>query len=172
MLRNVVSAKERKYIMDMARPKLKPSTVATEKVLDTKNRVSETAWLDNNDPVISEVIARCMKHVDRPVRNCESLQVLRYKEGGFYKFHQDSLGGKNQRMYTFIVALNDDFEGGETRFPNIDTSYKLNAGDVLLFDCLNNYEYKDYRALHGGLPVTGGEKWICNLWVHKREYKP
>jgi prolyl 4-hydroxylase len=75
-------------------------------------------------------------------------------------------------MYTFIVCLNDDFEGGETKFPNINKSYRLRAGDVLLFDCLNNYEFKDFRAIHGGLPVTSGEKWICNLWVHKYEYTP
>jgi len=172
VLPGLVSEDERKYIMEKARPDLRPSTVAQDRVLDTKNRVSETAWLDNNDPVISEVVARCMKHVDRPVRNCENLQVLRYGEGGFYNFHHDSLGGKNQRMYTFIVCLNDDFEGGETKFPNINKSYRLRAGDVLLFDCLNNYEFKDFRAIHGGLPVTSGEKWICNLWVHKYEYTP
>ena len=22
-------------------------------------------------------------------------------------------------------------------------------------------------ALHGGEPVSKGEKWICNVWVHK-----
>jgi len=172
VLPGLVSEDERKYIMEKARPDLRPSTVAQDRVLDTKNRVSETAWLDNNDPVISEVVSRCMKHVDRPVRNCENLQVLRYGEGGFYNFHHDSLGGNNQRMYTFIVCLNDDFEGGETKFPNINKSYRLRAGDVLLFDCLNNYEFKDFRAIHGGLPVTSGEKWICNLWVHKYEYTP
>lgn len=172
ILRNLITEEERQYIIDKARPQLKPSTVAANRVLDKKNRVSETAWLDNTDPVIHDVVSRCMKHVDRPVRNCENLQVLRYKENGFYKFHQDSLGGKNQRMYTFIMALNDDYDGGETRFPNIGKSYKLNAGDVLLFDCLNNYECKDYRAVHGGMPVDRGEKWICNLWVHKYEYVP
>jgi len=169
---NVLTEEERKYIMEKALPELKTSTVASERIVDKKNRVSETAWLDNNDPVIRGVIERCMKYVDRPIQNCENLQVLRYKEDGFYKFHHDSLGGPNPRMYTFIMALNDEYEGGETRFPNIDKSYRLKAGDVLLFDCLNNYECKDYRAIHGGLPVKGGRKWICNLWVHKYEYKP
>jgi prolyl 4-hydroxylase len=25
-------------------------------------------------------------------------------------------------------------------------------------------------ALHGGQPVKSGEKWVCNLWVHKYPY--
>ena len=57
---------------------------------------------------------------DRPLHNCEDLQVLRYKPGGFYKPHQDTFSDdKNKRMYTFIIALNDEYEGGETEFPNI-----------------------------------------------------
>ena len=43
-------------------------------------------------------------------------------------------------MYTFILALNDTYEGGETVFPNLGEEYKLGAGDALFFDTLDNYE--------------------------------
>jgi hypothetical protein len=26
------------------------------------------------------------------------------------------------------------------------------------------------KALHGGLPVKSGEKWVCNLWVRQYPY--
>src|SRR6056300_885504 len=116
--------------------------------------------------IIHEIANRCIQNTDRPLRNCEKLQVVRYGEGGHYHPHQDVLDGlENQRMYTFILALTDDYEGGETEFPNLQKSYRLRAGDALFFETLNNYEMKTPKALHGGKPVKSGEKWICNLWV-------
>jgi len=50
-------------------------------------------------------------------------------------------------MYTFIIALNDEYEGGETVFPNIRKQYRLEKA-----------------------PVKSGEKWICNLWVRMYRY--
>ena len=99
------------------------------------------------------------------------MQVLRYTPGGHYAPHQDILENEtNPRMYTFIFALNDDYEGGETEFPKIGKKFKLEKGDVLFFDTLDNYELDTSKALHGGRPVKSGEKWVCNLWVHKFKY--
>ena len=77
---------------------------------------------------------------------------------------------KNPRLYTFILALNDEYDGGETSFPNLKSEYRLHAGDALFFDTLDNYELETSKALHGGKPVKSGEKWICNLWVRKYPY--
>ena len=38
----------------------------------------------------------------------------------------------------------------------------------------NLYEGQSVRhrnSLHGGLPVTAGEKWACNLWFRERRYQ-
>jgi len=165
---DVITREEREYIMKRSHDELQPSVVSTSRVLNENVRVSDTAWISReNDPVIDGIIRKCLKYVDRPIENCESLQVVRYKPGGFYKLHHDVLDQPNKRMYTFIMCLNDDYEGGETVFPNIGKSYRLNPGDILLFDNLDNYEYKTSKALHQGNPVKNGEKWICNLWVRK-----
>jgi hypothetical protein len=81
------------------------------------------------------------------------------------------IGEKNSRLYTFILALTDDYDGGETEFPNINKSFKLKAGDALFFNTLDNYGLDTSRALHGGKPVKSGEKWICNLWVRQDPYQ-
>lgn len=169
---NFLTEQERKYIIEKARPELQPSTVDKNFRIDPTVRVSETAWLDLDDPVIEGVVRRCLKLTDRPMVNCEKLQVLRYKPGGHYAPHQDTFSDKdaNKRMYTVILALNDDYEEGETEFPNIGEKYKLKAGDALFFHTLDNYELMTTKALHGGRPVKNGEKWICNLWVHKYPY--
>ena len=98
----------------------------------------------------------------------------RTSEGGFYKPHQDAFPHKvqpNPRMYTCIIALNDEYIGGETIFPNLNKSFKLNKGDVLLFNTLNDWGYHTQKALHGGTPVESGEKWICNLWIHQYPFE-
>ena len=74
------------------------------------------------------------------------------------------------RVLTFIIYLNDIDEGGETEFPNINKRYRLEKGDVLFFNTLNNYECVTKKALHGGAPVKSGEKWVCNLWIRKYKY--
>jgi predicted 2-oxoglutarate/Fe(II)-dependent dioxygenase YbiX len=163
-----ITPEERKYIIEQSEKELKPSVVSEDRYIDDSVRKSETAWLDRDDPIVRNVMERCIEYTDRPLANCEKLQVLKYKPGGFYKPHQDAFeNGSNMRMYTFILALNDDYEGGDTIFPNLGKEYKLRAGDALFFDTLDNYDMMTSKALHGGKPVKSGEKWICNLWVRK-----
>ena len=171
IIENFLSENERIHIKQKAESKLQVSTVAKDRKVDEKIRKSETAWLSTEDPIVKSVVERCISRTDRPIENCEQLQVLRYKPGGHYQPHQDVFyEDKNKRVHTFILALNDEYEGGETSFPNIKEKYKLRAGDALFFDTLDNYGLDTSDALHGGEPVKKGEKWVCNLWVHKYPY--
>ena len=171
VIENFLSENERIHIKQEAKSKLQASTVDKDRRVDEQIRKSETAWLSTEDPIIRSVVERCVSRTDRPIENCEQLQVLRYKEGGHYNPHQDVFyQDKNKRLYTFIIALNDEYEGGETAFPYLNEKYKLNAGDALFFHTLDNYGLDTTDALHGGQPVKSGEKWVCNLWVHKYPY--
>lgn len=171
LIENFITEEERRHIIQEASGKLEPSTISTDKKIDTNFRKSDTAWLGRDDKVVDTVMRRCLKYTDRPIDNCEKLQVVRYKAGGYYKPHQDAFDNEeNMRVYTFILALNDGYRGGETVFPNINKSYTLKAGDALFFDTLDNYNLMTARALHGGKPVKSGDKWICNLWVRKYPY--
>jgi prolyl 4-hydroxylase len=171
VIENFINEKECAYIIEQAKSKLHVSTVDKDRRVDEQIRKSETAWLSTEDPIVRRVVERCVSRTDRPIENCEQLQVLRYKEGGHYNPHQDVFyQDKNKRLYTFIIALNDEYEGGETAFPVINENYKLKAGDALFFHTLDNYGLDTTDALHGGQPVKSGEKWVCNLWVHKFPY--
>jgi len=171
VLRNFIPPDVCDYIKETATDKLKPSTISNNKIIDERIRKSETAWLDSNDPTVKYVMEKCVSLTDRPIVNCEKLQVLKYKPGGFYKPHQDCFGtDKNKRMYTCIIGLNDDYEGGETVFPNLHKKYKLGKGDVLIFNTLNDWGKMTSKAIHGGTQVMNGEKWICNLWIRVFPY--
>ena len=171
VIENFLSENERIHIKQEAKSKLQVSTVDKDRRVDEQIRKSETAWLSTEDPIVRSVVERCVSRIDRPIENCEQLQILRYKEGGHYNPHQDVFyQDKNKRLYTFIIALNDEYEGGETAFPYLNEKYKLKAGDALFFHTLDNYGLDTSDALHGGQPVKSGEKWVCNLWVHKYPY--
>ncbi len=171
VIKNFMTPEECDYIKQTASKILQPSTVSHDKVVDENVRVSETAWLGTDDPNVKDVMQRCVSHTDRPLRNCEKLQVLKYTPGGFYKPHQDCFkDDKNRRMHTCIIALTDDYEGGATVFPNLKKEYKLQKGDMLLFNTLDDWGWMTPKALHGGAPVTDGEKWICNLWIRTYPY--
>ena len=165
---DLLTEDEIEYIKKESIDKLKPSTTGDFHKDDESTRKSESAWLDPDDPIINNIMRKCSSRLKRSIECCEELQVVRYKSGGFYKQHQDCRNlYQNPRMYTFIMALNDDYEGGETSFPNLDIKFKLKKGDCLFFHTLDNYEDFTSLALHGGQPVKSGEKWICTIWVHK-----
>lgn len=171
VIKNLMTPEECDYIRGEASKRLTPSTISRDKKVDESIRSSETAWLSKDDPLVRDIMKRCLTMTDRPIENCEKLQVLRYTPGGFYKPHQDCFKeDKNRRMHTCIIALSDDFEGGATVFPNLKKEYRLKKGDALFFNCLNDWGHMTPKALHGGEPVTSGEKWICNLWIRTYTY--
>lgn len=167
----VLTKQECEYIIRCAKDKLEESKVTREKIVNENIRKSKTAWLSKTDPIVSKVIERCIKYTNKTASHCEKLQVLKYENGGHYKPHQDCFDtDQNKRIYTFILALNDGYEGGETYFPTLNKRYKLKMGDALFFNTLDTHEKITPKALHGGLHVESGEKWICNLWVRKYPY--
>lgn len=171
ILGDFISPEERQHIIKQAKERLSDSLVDTDGRIDKNVRQSQTAWLQKTDPVIRSVMERCVGYVNKTIDHCEQLQVLHYGEGGHYRPHQDVfIGEKNSRRHTFILALTDDYDGGETEFPNINKSFKLKAGDALFFNTLDRYGLDTSKALHGGKPVKSGEKWICNLWVRQDPY--
>lgn len=102
----------------------------------------------------------------------EPLQVLRYRPGGEYKPHFDAIAGfANQRVMTFLVWLNDDYEGGETFFPTPGLRLKGRAGDAILFRNSGPDGRRDPDSGHSGLPVARGEKLIASRWIRQRPFE-
>ena len=118
----MITHEECDHIKNLASKRLSTSTVSMKRDIDTKVRQSETAWIKpGEDKVVKKLIDKCLTRIDRPSKNCEDLQILKYKKGGFYNPHQDAFqNDKNKRMYTFIIALNDDYEGGWYKFSKLE----------------------------------------------------
>ena len=166
--------------------KLKPSTVISpDEHIQHESRTSETCWIEHDaNDIVHEVSKRFSILVQMPIRNAEQYQFVYYKKGAQYKPHFDSFdyetedGKKNwepggQRMITVIAYLNDVEEGGETGFPKLDINIPAKKGNAVVFhntllnDSGTTHPKINPKSLHGGMPVTKGEKWMVNLWFRE-----
>jgi len=130
--------------------------------------------------VFTEVVRNRISAATRlPVPLFEPAQVLHYAVGQRFKPHHDyldpanpayreSLGQFGQRIATFLIYLNDGYEGGETSFPSIGLNYKAREGDALFFANVTREGAPDPKTLHAGLPPTSGEKWVFSQWIRDR----
>ncbi|RZJ86304.1 MAG: hypothetical protein EON88_24920, partial [Brevundimonas sp.] len=93
----------------------------------------------DTDLVISIVRARMAAACGLALAQFEPPNVLNYQVGQQYRPHYDyidpeapalaeTLARQGQRTATFLLYLNDDYEGGETAFPELDWSFKARAG--------------------------------------------
>lgn len=160
-----------------------------ENELDKNVRKSTQTWVKYDHNEITKIIAAKAMDMAKSLRHCfgditiaknfEDIQIVRYDKDGKYDPHYDGTECKgdkespclkNQRIATLLVYLNDDFAGGETRFPNLKVSIKPKKGNAIFFlvsDPKTGMVYKN--TLHGGDPVLDGEKWIATQWIRRSE---
>ncbi|HEX6376708.1 MAG TPA: 2OG-Fe(II) oxygenase [Allosphingosinicella sp.] len=171
------SAAECAWLAAAAAPMLAPAVVvdpASGRQAPDRVRVCDSAgfpWPLEN-PVLHALNRRLAAASGTAFEQGEPLQVLRYRPGGQYKPHFDAIPGfANQRSMTFLVWLNEDYEGGETHFPTPGLTLKGATGDALLFRNTGADGRRDAAAEHAGLPVTRGEKLIASRWIRERPFE-
>lgn len=161
------------YLIAAAAPLLQPSVVVdprTGRQVPNPVRTSSAAGFPFTDenPAIHALNRRLAAASGSDVRSGEPLQVLRYAPGEQYHEHSDALPGvapAQQRVLTFLVYLDEGYEGGETAFPALGITVRGRIGDGLLFRNASAEGAPDPRAIHAGLPVTRGVKHLASRWI-------
>jgi hypothetical protein len=144
-----------------------------------QGRTNKTAVLDlaRTDVVVEMIRTRIANELRAPLSCLEVPQVLHYEVGEEFVLHcdfldpvsrRDEIARDGQRSATFLIYLNDDFEGGETSFPQLGICHRGRPGDALVFGSLRPGGAPDPRSQHAGLPPTRGEKWLFSQWVRDR----
>ena len=182
IINNIITKEEAKYIIDNASIKFNDSTIAGQ-ILDTSIRKSKTAWLNKEyDPLIFTIITRIANIVKLPLENAEALQIVKYEPYGYYREHHDSCCDNSDICYDFIkrgghriktvlIYINDDFTEGATYFPVLNKKYKPPKYSAIIFNPLAKNSNKCHPlALHAGLPVKSGIKYIANLWFREGKF--
>ncbi len=109
----------------------------------------------------------------------EAFAVLSYAPGEEYGEHHDYLdpaipayraeiARMGQRIATCLIYLNEDYEGGQTEFPQLGLSYRGRTGDALIFFSADQAGTPDPRTVHAGRPATSGHKWLLSQFIRNR----
>jgi prolyl 4-hydroxylase len=129
--------------------------------------------------VINAVEKRMAEWSQFPLENGEFPLVLHYQDEQSFEQHFDyfipekfvlgegplEFGG--QRVATQLIYLNEDFEGGETRFDNSGLVMRPERGACMLFHNLKPDHNVDPLTRHTGVAVTRGAKWLLSRWIRE-----
>ena len=180
----LLSAEMCDALIARARPLLATAPVYDERlggntVADVRRHSSAMFRVTDMDLVTEAVCNRVCALAGMPAVNAEALQVLHYQAGEYFAPHVDAwditfeghaatLAKHGQRVFTVLVYLNEDLEGGETEFLRLGLRHRGRKGDALVFRNLDAQGQVDPRTLHAGRPPTQGEKWLLSLWIRDR----
>ncbi|KAL6851552.1 hypothetical protein ACP4OV_020485 [Aristida adscensionis] len=194
LFHNFLSSEECDYLMAIARPRLRVSSIldaATGKGVISDFRTSYGMFVnpgERNCLVIQAIEKRISMFSQIPQENGEPMQVLRYEPGQYYRPHHDyfydvfSLQYGGQRVATMLMYLTNGVEGGETHFPQAGEGecscggrmvrglcIKPNKGDAVLFWSTGLDGNTDPNSIHSGCPVLKGEKWSATKWMRQNK---
>lgn len=144
------------------------------RVLDER-RVTEHIDLSERQQAVNDLMQNAFvdladKCVGKSLDWFERPGLMRYREGGFYYRHADS---ENQdpdtktwhkvidRDLSMLIYLNDDFEGGELSFYNLNYQVRPRAGAAVMFP-------SGHRYLHQAETVTKGIRYAIVSWASVR----
>jgi len=181
---DLLSGDECDELIALARTRLSRSeTVATRTGASEVNeaRTSDGMFFQPGEfPVCARLEARLAALLDWPLENGEGLQILRYRPGAEYKPHYDYfdpaepgtpaiLKRGGQRLASIVCYLNSPEAGGATVFPEAGIEVAPVRGNAVFFSY--DRPHPATRTLHGGAPVTAGEKWVATKWMREGRFE-
>ncbi len=184
IIENFATAATCDWLIERARPLLGRAPVYDSatggfRVEEARSNSSVAFNVAQTDMVLMLLRDRIAAVAELPLLSLEMTAVLHYAPGQEFVPHFDFLdtdvpayardiAARGQRAATFLIYLNDDYEGGETEFPKLDWRCKGRKGDAILFWNLTPEGAPDERMLHAGLPPTKGEKWLLSQWLRQK----
>jgi len=173
------------WIIERARGRLTRALVynaVNQEDYASSTRTNSVANISLADIELLDVLLQVkMSHACRiPMSHMEAPAVLHYAVGEEAANHYDfvnpetpdyaaEIARNGQRIMTFLIYLNDDYEGGETHFPTLGVSHKGRRGGALFFVNARPDLQPEMRMLHAGRPPARGEKWIVSQFIRSRE---
>jgi prolyl 4-hydroxylase len=167
-------------LMALARPRLARSETVDHRSGGNAVNAARTSdgmfFQAGESPLIERIEQRIAALLRWPVERGEGLQVLRYRPGAQYRPHFDYfdpaqpgtaavLQHGGQRVGTLLMYLNTPLRGGATSFPDANLEIGPIKGHALFFSYDRPHE--GTGTLHGGMPVTEGEKWVATKWLRE-----
>lgn len=172
------------WLIDRARGRLERARVydahrRADYVDESRTNSSAVFNLMEADLVQIMVQARMAVACGQPMNHMEASTVLHYAVGETIGHHYDFVDPSHpdyavevrtsgNRVVTFLVYLNDDYDGGETEFPRVGVSHRGTRGEGLYFVNTLPDGQPNVLTLHTGRAPTRGEKWVFSQFVRNR----
>ena len=130
----------------------------------------------DTDVVLLMARARIATNIGFPLGAFEVSQILHYKAGEDFGLHWDYLlpeipthaaeiARNGQRIVTFIIYLNQEFDEGQTHFPKLDLRFRGEPGDGFYWANVDLAGNPEPRTLHAGLAPASGEKFLLSQGI-------
>lgn len=138
-------------------------------VITNTNIRNNTRVIFDDPELAADLFARIRAHVPErllglDVCGCnERFRCYKYEPGQQFRLHMDGSFVRHERersLLTFMIYLNEDFEGGETDFPEAEETIVPRTGAALLFQ---------HPVSHEGCAVTRGIKYVVRSDVMYRQ---
>ena len=116
---------------------------------------------------ISSYMNRHPVHIQ--LRHTSEFRINRYVTGTSMSEHSDNIvslfeKGSGSPLLSIVGCLNDDYEGGETYFPEQNIKYTPEAGHLIMFP-------SDLTHPHGVTEVIKGDRYTLPIWFTDDETK-
>ena len=164
-----------RWLIERSRGKLKPARMfdgTQANPLETRTCSDYIFDITEADLVLLLVRERASRLTKLPTATMEPPQIFHYAVGQEIKAHFDHVraegGYQGERIATFLLYLNDDYEGGDLTFPRAGFSWKGRTGDAIFFANVDLAGKADRMSLHAATPVTRGEKYMFSQWIQDR----
>ena len=136
------------------------------KTLEPRDNFSNDV-INLHDEIITK-LKICLEHYKpenylAQITYFEAINVVRYGAGQYFKTHTDD-GDPYRCTLSAVGYPNDNYEGGELKFPKFNLTYKPKAGDFVLFPSAYSYA-------HSSEPITDdGVKYSLVIMTDRNEF--
>ena len=179
ILRNILSTKEADTLRNVIEtgPRSREGKLELGDGKDWRQNVSATSFslAQVNDKEQYNIIKNCLSKISKYMKDMTHVEAYYPTDGcvrlrkiyDATKIHCDGIVHNpsnpcfenNVRVFSTIIALNSDYEGGELCFPNQDVKIKLEAGDAIVFPPYRTHPHYT-NALNGTFRYTINT-WLC-----------
>ena len=179
ILRNILSTKEADTLRNVIEntPRRPEGNIELDDGKKWTQNVSATLLylFEVNDKEQYNIIKNCLSKISKYMKDMTHVEAYYPTDGcvrlrkiyDATKIHCDGIVHNpsnpcfenNVRVFSTIIALNSDYEGGELCFPNQDVKIKLEAGDAIVFPPYRTHPHYT-NALNGTFRYTINT-WLC-----------
>lgn len=174
------------WLIDRAADRLVAASVNTVEGVAAVRTARDFAFAPQYRDLVLGIMQERAAHLTRvPVEFHEPPNIISYEPGQEFSLHTDYIDPRppefqaeiqrmGQRIATIVTYLNEDFEGAETWFPDVQVKFRGGTGDAVVFSNVLPDGSPDFNTRHAGLPPVSGRKWVLSQWMRNKpfQYRP